>query len=133
MIREEGTWYVSQGLREPCFLYPAMVYVFMINCWSHGFSPYEVRRKALVVKFNDKIFNITYNDLVDVIMGTGHGIAGKKCEPLKARFKRVVETERGIEFLCRLLVGSTRGPCPQYPRHSVFKLSAFGACAIGSC
>ena len=84
----------------------------------------------LLVEFNGQKFK--YNDLVDVIMGTGHGVVGKKCEPLKARFKGEVETERGIEFLCRPLVGSSRGPCPQYPRHSVFKLSAFGACVLGS-
>ena len=65
-------------------------------------------------------------------MGTAHGFVGKKCEPLKARFKGVVETVRGPEFLCRPLVGSSRGPCPQYPRHSVFKLQAFGACVLGS-
>ena len=49
------------------------------------------------------------------MMGTGHGVVGKKCEPLKARFKGEVETDRGIEFMCRPLVGSTRGPCPRYP------------------
>jgi len=73
-----------------------------------------------------------YNDLVDIIMGTGHGVVGKKCEPLKARFKGVVDSVRGPEFLCRPLVGSSRGPCPQYPRHSVFKIQAFGACVLGS-
>ena len=84
----------------------------------------------LLVEYNGQ--NFRYNDLVDVIMGTGHGVVGKKCEPLKARFKGEVETDRGIEFMCRPLVGSTRGPCPRYPRHSVFKLSAFGACVLGS-
>jgi hypothetical protein len=44
----------------------------------------------------------------------------------------VVDTVRGPEFLCRPLVGSSRGPCPQFPRHSVFKLQAFGACVLGS-
>ena len=84
----------------------------------------------LLVEFNGQ--KSKYNDLVDVIMGTGHGVVGKKCEPLKARFKGVVETVRGPEFLCRPLVGSSRGPCPQFPRHSVFKLQAFGACVLGS-
>ena len=64
--------------------------------------------------------------------GRGHGVVGKKSDPLKARFKGVVDTVRGPEFLCRPLVGSSRGPCPQYPRHSVFKLQAFGACVLGS-
>ena len=83
-----------------------------------------------LAEFNGQKFK--YNDLVDVIVGTAHGVVGKKCEPLKARFKGVVETERGPEFLCRPLVGSSRGRCPQYPRHSVFKLCAFGACVLGS-
>ena len=84
----------------------------------------------VLAEFNGQKFK--HNDLVDVIMGTGHGVVGKKCDPLKARFKGVVETVRGPEFLCRPLVGSSRGPCPQFPRHSVFKLQAFGACVLGS-
>jgi hypothetical protein len=84
----------------------------------------------VLAEFNGQI--LRHNDLVDVIMGTGHGVVGKKCDPLKARFKGVIETVRGPEFLCRPLVGSSRGPCPQYPRHSVFKLQAFGACVLGS-
>ena len=83
-----------------------------------------------MAEYNGQKFK--YNDLVDVIVGTGPGVVGKKCDPVKARFKGVVETTRGSEFLCRPLVGSSRGPCPQYPRHSVFKLSAFGACVLGS-
>jgi hypothetical protein len=83
-----------------------------------------------LAEYNGQKFK--FNDLVDVIVGTGHGVVGKKCEPLKARFKGVIETDRGPEFLCRPLVGSSRGRCPQYPRHSVFKLSAFGACVLGS-
>jgi hypothetical protein len=53
----------------------------------------------LLVEYNGQKFK--YNDLVHVIMGTGHVVVGKKCEPLKARFKGVVETVRGREFLCR--------------------------------
>ena len=83
-----------------------------------------------LAEYNGQKFK--YDDLVDVIMGTGHGVVGKKSEPLKARFKGVVETVRGPEFLCRPLVGCARGPCPQFPRHSVFKLNAFGACVLGS-
>ena len=85
---------------------------------------------SFLAEYNGQKFK--YDDLVDVIMGTAHGVVGKKSEPLKARFKGVVETERGPEFLCRPLVGSSRGRCPQYPRHSVFKICAFGACVLGS-
>ena len=86
--------------------------------------------EELLAEYNGQKFN--YNDLVDVIMGTGPGVVGKKCEPMKARFKGVVETVRGPEFLCRPLVGSSRGPCPQFPRHSVFRLRAFGSCVLGT-
>jgi hypothetical protein len=84
----------------------------------------------LLAEHNGQKFK--FNDLVDVIMGTGHGDVGKNCEPLKARFKGVVDTVRGPDFLCRPVVGSSRGPCPQFPRHSVFKIQAFGACVLGS-
>ena len=84
----------------------------------------------VLAEYNGQKFKL--NDLVDVIMGTGHGVPGIKTDPLKARFKGVVETVRGLEFLCRPLVGSSRGPCPQYPRHSVFRITAFGACVLGS-
>ncbi len=57
-----------------------------------------------------------YNDLVDVIVGTGVGVPGKKTEPIKARFNGEVMTGRGLEFECRPLVGSERGPCPQFAR-----------------
>ena len=84
----------------------------------------------LLAEYNGQKFK--HDDLVDIFVGTGHGVVGKKCEPLKARFKGVVQTVRGPEFLCRPLVGSSRGPCPQYPRHSVFKLNAFEACVLGT-
>ena len=95
-----------------------------------GSSGEGVLVSEFLAEYNGQKFK--YNDLVDVIVGTGHGVVGKKCEPVKARFKGVVETIRGAEFLCRPLVGSAHGPCPQYPRHSVYKLSAFGACVLGS-
>jgi hypothetical protein len=67
----------------------------------------------LLAEYNGQKFK--HDDLVDVFVGTGHGVVGKKCEPLKARFKGVVQTVRGPEFL-----------------HSVFKLNAFGACVLGT-
>jgi hypothetical protein len=60
------------------------------------------------------------------------GVRGNKTEPIKARFKGVVETVREVEFLCRPLVGSGKGRCPEFPRDSVFKVSAFGACVLGT-
>ncbi len=90
----------------------------------------QVLGAEVLAEYNGQKFK--HNDLVDVIMGTGVGVPGLKSEPLKARFKGVVETVRGVEFVCRPLVSSSRGPCPQYPRHSVYKLNAFGACVLGT-
>lgn len=103
---------------------------FFLSCCSMLAMVGGGLEAELLVEYNGQKFR--HNDLVDVIVGTGSGVRGLKAEPLKARFKGVVDTVRGPEFLCRPLVGSSRGPCPQYPRHSVFKLSAFGACVLGS-
>jgi hypothetical protein len=84
---------------------------------------------GVLTEFNGQKFK--YNDLVDVIVGTGAGVPGKKTEPIKARFKAEVMTVRGLEFECRPIVGSSRGPCPQFSRASVFKVTAFGACVLG--
>ena len=73
-----------------------------------------------------------FNDLVDVIVGTVPGVRANKSEPFKGRFKGVVETERGVEFLVRPIVGSGKGRCMQLPQHSVFKVNAFGACVLGT-
>ncbi len=70
------------------------------------------------------------NDLVDVIVGTGLGVRGNKTEPFKGHFKGVVKTVRGVEFLVKPLV-SGNGRSLQIPRHSVFKISAFGTCVLG--
>ena len=64
--------------------------------------------EELLVEYNGQKFR--HNDLVDVIVGTGPGVRGLKAEPLKARFKGVIDSVRGPEFLCRPLVGSGRGP-----------------------
>ena len=85
---------------------------------------------VLLAKYKGQKFK--YNDLVDVIVGTGVGVPGKKTEPIKARFKGEVMTVRGLEFECRPLVGSERGPCPQFARDCVFKVTAFGACVLGT-
>jgi hypothetical protein len=39
--------------------------------------------------------NFKMNDLVGVIVGTMQGVRGSKTEPIKARFKGVVDTVRG--------------------------------------
>jgi hypothetical protein len=39
----------------------------------------------LLAEYNGQKFK--HDDLVDIFVGTGHGVVGKKCEPLKARFK----------------------------------------------
>jgi hypothetical protein len=85
---------------------------------------------VLLVEYKGQKFK--YNDLVDVIVGTGVGVPGKKTEPIKARFKGEVMTVRGLEFECRPLASSERGPFPQFPRDCVFKVTAFGACVFGT-
>ena len=90
----------------------------------------EVLGDGVLAVYNGMKFKM--NDLVDVIVGTMHGVRGSKAEPIKARFKGVVETVRGVEFMCRPLVGSGKGRCPEFPRDSVFKVSAFGACVLGT-
>jgi hypothetical protein len=64
----------------------------------------EVLGDGILAVYNGMKFKM--NDLVDVIVGTMHGVRGSKTEPIKARFKGVVETVRGVEFLCRPLVAS---------------------------
>ena len=90
----------------------------------------EVLGDGVLAVYNGMKFRL--NDLVDVIVGTMHGVRGSKTEPIKARFKGVVETVRGVEFLCRPLVGSGRERFPEFPRYSVFKVSAFGVCVLGT-
>ncbi len=50
-----------------------------------------VLEAELLVEYNGQKFRL--NDLVDVIVGTGPGVRGLKAEPLKARFKGMVETK----------------------------------------
>ncbi len=64
---------------------------------------------GVLANYNGMKFRV--NDVVDVIVGNRVGVRGKKTEPIKARFKGVVETVRGVEFLCRPLVGSGKGRC----------------------
>jgi hypothetical protein len=85
---------------------------------------------GVLANYNGMKFRL--NDVVDVMVGTRVGVRGNKTEPIKARFKGVVETVRGVEVLCRPLVGSGKGRCPEFPRDSVFKVSAFGVCVLGT-
>ncbi len=66
------------------------------------------------------------NDVVDVFVGTGANIRGKKTIPVRGRFKGV-RVVGGLEMvLVRPLVGSQRGPCPAYPPEACKKLKAPG-------
>ncbi len=94
--------------------------------------PGEGKGGGVVLLAEYKGQKFKYNDLVDVIVGTGVGVPGKKTEPIKMGFKGEVMTVRGLEFECRPLVGSERGPCPQFPRDCVVKVTAFGACVLGT-
>ena len=71
------------------------------------------------------------NDLVDVFVGTGKGVRGNKSYPIKGRFKGV-RVEKGEErFMCRPIVGSTKGRCPSFPPESCMKVKAFGSDVYG--
>jgi hypothetical protein len=74
------------------------------------------------------------NDLVDVFVGTGANIRGKKTIPVRGRFKGVRVVGGDEMLLVRPLVGSQRGPCPAYPLEACVKLRAPGSDAYGeSC
>ena len=76
-------------------------------------------------------FRYSFNDLVDVFVGTSANIRGPKTQPLRGRFKGV-RIEGGVErFLVRPFVGSQRGKCPSYPPESCMKLKAFGSDMYG--
>jgi hypothetical protein len=76
-------------------------------------------------------FRYSFNDLVDVFVGTGGNIRGPKTQPVRGRFKGV-RIEGGVErFLVRPFVGSQRGKCPSYPPESCMKLKAFGSDMYG--
>ena len=49
-----------------------------------------VDEDGVLANYNGMKFRL--NDVVDVIVGTRVGVRGNKTEPIKARFKGVVET-----------------------------------------
>ena len=71
------------------------------------------------------------NDLVDVFVGTGANIRGKKTIPVRGRFKGVRVVGEKEMFLVRPLVGCQRGPCPAYPPESCIKIKAPGSDLYG--
>lgn len=80
--------------------------------------------EGFLVVGNGSLYEL--NDLVDVFVGTGANIRGKKTIPVRGRFKGV-RVVGGLEMLLvRPLVGSQRGPCPAYPPEACTKLKAPG-------
>ena len=70
-------------------------------------------------------------DLVDVFVGTEHGIRGPKTIQIRGRFKGV-RIEVGAErYMVRPFVGSQRGKCPSFPPGSCIKLKAPGSDMYG--
>ena len=76
-------------------------------------------------------YQYKFNDLVDVFVGTGANIRGKKTIPVRGRFKGVRVVGKKEMFLIRPLVGSQHGPCPAYPPESCMKLKAPGSDLYG--
>ena len=76
-------------------------------------------------------FQFKLNDLVDVFVGTGPNIRGKKTIPVRGRFKGVRVVGGKEMFMVRPIVGSQHGRCPVYPPESCIKLKAAGSDLYG--
>jgi hypothetical protein len=75
-------------------------------------------RGHIVAEHNGQCFR--FNDLVHICEGTEPGVRAKKTEFLKAWFKGV--DAKKDKFICRLVIGYSRGPFPRFSKGSVFKV-----------
>ena len=60
-----------------------------------------------------------FNELVHIFEGTGPGVRAGKTEFMKAWFKGV--DVKSDKFICRPVIGYSRGPFPRFSKGSVFK------------
>ncbi len=102
----ESFWLIPLHLFLFCFVQNLNIRQGMLSGGDEGLG------EGVLANYNGMKFRL--NDEVDVIAGTRVGVRGNKTEPIKARFKGVVQTVRGVEFLCRPLVGSGKGRCPKF-------------------
>jgi hypothetical protein len=61
-----------------------------------------------------------FNELVHIFEGTAPGVRAGKTEFMKAWFKGVDVT--ADKFICRPVIGYSRGPFPRFSKSSVFKV-----------
>jgi hypothetical protein len=64
-----------------------------------------------------------FNELVHIFEGTGPGVRAGKTEFMKAWFKGV--DLKSDKFICRPVIGYSRGPFPRFLKGSVFKVKVF--------
>ena len=61
-----------------------------------------------------------FNELVHIFEGTAPGVRAGKTEFMKAWFKGV--DVKSDKFICRPVIGYSRGPFPRFSKSSVFKV-----------
>jgi hypothetical protein len=64
-----------------------------------------------------------FNELVHIFEGTAPGVRAGKTEFMKAWFKGV--DVKSDKFVCRPVIGYSRGPFPRFSKGSVFKVKVF--------
>ncbi len=83
-------------------------------------------RGSIVAEYNGQVFR--FNELVHVLEGTGQGVPEKKTELMKAWLKGFDAKED--KFICRPVVGYSRGSFPRFSKGAVFKLKVFGVSVL---
>jgi hypothetical protein len=74
----------------------------------------------IVAVHNGQVF--CFNEVVHIFEVTAPGVPAKKTEFTKAWFKGVDKTKAEERFICRLVVGHSRGPFPRFSKGAVFKV-----------
>ncbi len=75
-------------------------------------------RSQILATHNGQTFR--FNELVHIFEGTTPGVRAEKTEFMKAWFKGVgVKSDK---FICRPVIGYSRGPFPRFSKGSVFKV-----------
>jgi hypothetical protein len=78
----------------------------------------RMERGPILAAHNGQEFR--FNDVVHIFEGTAPGVRAEKTEFTKAWFKGV--DEKSDKFICRPVIGYSRGPFPRFSKGSVFKV-----------
>ena len=84
---------------------------------------------GVLANYNGMKFRL--NDVVDVIVGTRVGVRGNKTEPIKARFKGVVERLGGLSFCVDLWLVQGREGVPNSQEKVCLRLVRLGLVCWG--